>query len=99
MAVDGTYNVDIDTPMGKQSGKLVLAAEGDSLSGSFSGPQGEQSFSGGTASGDSASWSISVNSPMGQMTLDFTGAVDGDKISGQVKLGSFGTAPFSGSRA
>ena len=47
MAVDGTYSVDIDTPMGKQSGKLTLAAEGDSLSGSFSGPMGEQSFSGG----------------------------------------------------
>ena len=99
MAVDGTYNLEIDTPMGKQAGKLVLTADGDSLSGNLSGNLGEQSFSGGTASGDGASWSVTVNSPIGRLTLDFKATIDGDKMSGQVQLGSFGTASFSGSRA
>jgi len=33
------------------------------------------------------------------MTLEFTGAIEGDRISGSVKLGPFGDAPCSGSRA
>ena len=33
------------------------------------------------------------------MTLEFSATVDGDSISGDVKLGAFGNASFSGSRA
>ena len=33
------------------------------------------------------------------MTLEFSATVDGDNISGSVKLGAFGTASFSGTRA
>jgi hypothetical protein len=32
------------------------------------------------------------------MTLEFTATVDGDDISGNVKLGAFGDAAFTGSR-
>jgi hypothetical protein len=44
------------------------------------------------------SWKVAINDPM-DMTLEFTGAVDGDQMSGSVKLGPFGDAQFSGSRA
>jgi hypothetical protein len=33
------------------------------------------------------------------MTMECTATVDGDSISGEAKLGSFGTAPFTGNRA
>ena len=99
MAVDGTYNVEMETPMGKQPGKLTLKTDGNSLSGTFSGAQGEQSFSGGTVSGDDVAWSISMSGAMGQIQLDFKGTVTGDEISGQVQLGSYGSATFKGTRA
>ena len=100
MAVDGTYNIEVQTQMGNQAGKLTLESDGDSLSGSFySQMAGEQKFSGGTVTGDEATWSISVNSPMGQMKLDFKVTVTGDDISGQVQLGSFGTGNIKGKRA
>jgi len=99
MAVDGTYNVEMNTPMGTQTGKLTLKTDGDSVSGSYSGARGEQSFTGGTVSGDEASWSIQVSGPMGQMKLDFKATVSGDEISGQVQLGSFGSAKLKGTRA
>ena len=99
MAVDGTYNIEVQTPMGNQPGKLTLKTDGDSLSGSFySGMAGEQAFSGGTVTGDDATWSISVSGPMGQMKLDFKVTVTGDEISGQVQLGSFGTGDIKGKR-
>ena len=100
MAVDGTYNIEVQTPMGNRPGKLTLKADGDSLSGSYDGGMGgEQAFSGGTVSGDEATWSISVSGPMGQMKLDFKVTVTGDDVSGQVQLGSFGTGNIKGKRA
>jgi hypothetical protein len=33
------------------------------------------------------------------MTLEFSATVSGDEISGDVKLGAFGNATFSGTRA
>jgi hypothetical protein len=100
MAVDGTYNIQVQTPMGARPGKLTLKADGDSLSGSYDGGMGgEQAFSGGTVSRDEATWSISVSGPMGQMKLDFKVKVTGDDISGQVQLGSFGTGQITGKRA
>lgn len=99
MAVDGTYNIQLETPMGNRPGKLTLKADSDSLSGTFDGGMGgAQEFSGGTVSGDEIAWKISVSGQMGQMELDFKGEVSGDEISGQVQLGSYGSATFKGTR-
>jgi hypothetical protein len=99
MAVDGTYNIEMNTPMGARPGTLTLKTDGDSLSGTFSGGQGEQSFQDGTVAGEEVAWSIQMSGPMGEMKLDFKGTVSGDDISGQVQLGSFGSATFKGTRA
>lgn len=99
MAIDGTYNIQINTPMGSQTAKLTIKSDGDSLSGSLVSEMGEQTFSGGTLTGDEFAWSMQVSSPMGDMKLDFKGSVSGDEISGKVELGSFGSADFKGTRA
>jgi hypothetical protein len=75
-----------------------LDSSGDSLSGKFVGPQGEQTFEGGVVDGNSLSWNIKMTQPM-PMDLDFSAEVDGDNIGGSVKLGAFGDATFSGTRA
>lgn len=98
MAVDGTYSIELDTPHGKRANKLTLKADGNSLSGSFSGDLGTQPFDGGTVTGDKVAWSVQINGPMGQVKLDFTGTINGDEISGQVQLGSFGSSEFKGTR-
>jgi len=98
MAVDGTYNIEISTQMGKRAGKLTLKTDGNSLSGSYAGDQGEQAFDGGNVTGDEFAWTMQVSGPMGQMKLDFKGTVSGDDITGQVQLGSFGSGNFSGTR-
>ena len=98
MAVDGTYKVDINSPMGTQSATLTLKTDGSSLSGSSAGAQGTQDFDGGTVDGNDFAFSMSLSGPMGQIQLDFKGTVDGDDISGNVQLGSYGSASFKGSR-
>jgi len=98
MAVDGTFEISMNTPMGSQNAKLTLKSDGESVSGSVSSAMGEQPFDGGTISGDDATWSMQVSGPMGQMKLDFKATVTGDEISGVVQLGAYGSADFKGSR-
>jgi len=98
MSADGTWNTTMNTPMGAQQGTLELTADGGTLTGKLGGPQGEIEIQDGTVDGDSLAWKADITSPMA-MTLEFTATVSGDEISGDVKLGSFGNATFTGTRA
>ena len=98
MAVDGTYDIIVDTPIGAQTMKLILKTEGSALSGSIDSPLGAQEFSGGSVSGDDISWQMEINSPIGKMNLEYMGKVTGDDIAGEVKAGDFGSSPFKGKR-
>jgi hypothetical protein len=98
MAIDGTYKIEIDTPMGKQESRLTLKAGGTKLSGTMESPFGTNAFSGGSVKGDEVAWSLEISSPMGNLKLDYKGEVKGNDISGEVKAGNFGTSPFKGKR-
>ena len=96
--VDGVWNTVTNTPMGPQSATITLATDGNSLTGNMAGAQGVIDIEDGAADGDSLSWKANITSPM-PMTLEFSATVSGDEISGNVKLGAFGNASFSGTRA
>lgn len=97
-SVDGTWNTTMNTPMGAQQGTLTLVTSGDDLTGKLAGPQGEIDITDGKVDGDKATWKAKLTSPM-PMTLEFDAEVNGDDIKGNVKLGAFGNATFSGTRA
>jgi len=97
MAVDGKWEITINSPMGAQKATLDLATSGDALTGTQAAAQGSGPLENGKVDGNNLSWSAKISSPM-PMTLDFTGTVEGDKLSGSVKAGSFGSFPFTGNR-
>ena len=98
MSFDGTWNCSMDTPMGKQEMQIVLASKDGQLIGKLTNSMGEAEVQEGKVEGDSATWKCVVTKPM-SITLDFRAQVAGNAISGDVKLGFFGKAPFSGTRA
>ena len=97
MSADGSWNCTINSPMGAQQATITLVTDGSSLSGKMEGAQGTQEFDGGTVDGDNLSWKIEMTSPM-PMTLEVSAAVNSDAIGGNVKLGAFGDATFTGTR-
>ena len=98
MSADGTWNTVMNTPMGAQNGTMVLTTDGGTLTGKLSGPQGDIELQDGTVDGDAVTWKADITQPMA-MTLEFSATIDGDSISGDVKLGAFGNATFTGTRA
>ena len=98
MAIDGTWEITINSPMGAQKAKLELAASGGALTGTQHAQGSSQPVANGKVDGNNVSWSANITTPM-PMTLEFTGAVEGDALKGSVKAGAFGSFPFSGTRA
>jgi hypothetical protein len=98
MAVDGSWNISIDTPMGTRQASLDLKADGAALTGTQSADGQSGPIQDGSVEGNKVSWKVDITNPM-PLTLTFTGTVDGDKISGDADTGTFGSFPFSGSRA
>jgi len=98
MAVDGTWNVTMKTPMGAQSATLELVDTGGTLSGGLKSPMGGADITEGSVDGDNLTFTVKMTSPM-PMDLKFTATVDGDAISGKVALGPMGESSFEGTRA
>lgn len=98
MAVDGTWKLTVNTPMGAQESTLVVTSSGGTLSGTQSAGSGEGlPIDEGTVSGDNLKWKASISKPM-PMTLEFSGTVNGNSMTGSVKLGMFGSQQFTGVR-
>ena len=95
--IDGTWQLVLETPMGKREPQLTLKVDGDSVSGSLAGQGGSNDFSGGSVDGDSISIELTV-SPQGQtIQLKMNATIDGDSLSGEVS-GPQGNMPVSGTR-
>ena len=98
MAIDGDWNIAVNSPMGKQESKITFASDGSTLTGTQSAQGNSQPVNNGKIDGDTVTWSASITTPF-PMTLEFTGTLAGDSLDGSVKAGSFGSFPFTGVRA
>ena len=98
MSFDGDWNVTMNTPMGTQEGTLTFDTSGDGLSGKMAGPQGTETFSGGSIDGNTLAWELKMTSPM-PINLEFKVQINGEDLNGTVQLGAFGEATISGSKA
>jgi len=97
MAVDGTWKLTMDTPMGERASTLVVKVSGAKLEGTQSAEGQTAQIFDGSVNGNSLGWKVSITQPM-PLTLDFSGTLDGDAISGSVQLGMFGSSPFRATR-
>lgn len=98
MAVDGTWNVSVQSPMGEQKATLTLKNDGGALSGTAKAAAGQMDIANGKVEGDKATWSMTIQQPF-PMTLDYDVIVAGDEMRGMVKAGAFGSFPMTGQRA
>ena len=98
MALDGNWNLTMNSPMGARPVTANFKTDGGAISGEFTGAQGAAPVSG-TADGNAVAFAATVSGPMGQMELKFKGTLDGDNISGEVAFGAFGSGTFTGSKA
>lgn len=98
MAIDGTWNLTMQTPMGERKSDVTIASSDGALTGTQNAEGNSTEIFDGKAAGDDVSWKVKITSPM-PLTLEFKGTVAGDTIDGKVSAGFIGSWGFSGARA
>lgn len=96
MAIDGQWDITVNTPMGAQKSVLTLKTDGAILTGEQSGQFGVTPLKDGTVDGDKLTWKLDLTAPF-PMKLDVEAAISGDAIEGLVKT-PMGNSPLTGSR-
>lgn len=93
----GTWALRVETSAGTGTPTVVLAQEGNTLSGTYRGRFGDQPVTG-TLSGNNIKFTFLVSGPMGSAQVTYTGTVDGDTMSGTMQMGDRMGGRFTGKR-
>ncbi|MET0287655.1 MAG: c-type cytochrome, partial [Polyangiales bacterium] len=91
----GEWEITVESPIGKQTGKGSFKVEGSKISGTQSGAQGSVDVQG-TVKGDQATFTGKAYTPF-PVTLEFNVTVDGDTFAGEMKT-PFGAIPVNAKR-
>jgi carbon-monoxide dehydrogenase large subunit len=97
-SIDGDWAMVLKTPMGPQEMVGHFDTVGATVSGYLEAPEGRQEFSGGTLAGSQLRFEMKVEKPM-KITLKYDLLFEGDAVSGKCKMGMFGSAKVTGTRA
>jgi hypothetical protein len=94
----GSWNVTIETPIGKIEAVFDITDEGGAISGVGRTDKESVDFYDVVADGDRLTWLQDVTTPM-KLTLKFDVTVDGDTMTGTSKAGFLPASKLEGSRS
>jgi hypothetical protein len=94
----GKWDVTFTTPQGPSTVVLTLKKEGEKLSGTLSGPQGDLPVDG-TQKEAAVTLSFSAQGNSGALVIAMSGTQDGDTMRGTVDYGGRAQGEWSGTRA
>ena len=94
----GTWNLVLETPMGKQEPTFIVTQTDGALSGKFTSPQGELDIPEISEADGVVSFDMNIEAAGQELLLKFSGTVDGDTMSGKF-ASDFGDMPVTGTRA
>lgn len=97
MAVNGTYSIIIESPIGKQEGSITYHTDGSVLTGTATAMGETFKIMDGKVDGDSFSHTIIMKTPMGKLNAKVTGKAEGNTVSGMF-TSPIGRIYFSGKR-
>ena len=95
--LNGAWALSFNTPNGNLEASATFKQDGEELSGTMSGPQGEVPLKG-TVKGKTFTFTIDVQSQNGPLTINLQGELDGDAIKGTFDFGQ-GMGDWAGKRS
>jgi D-glucosaminate-6-phosphate ammonia-lyase len=95
--VTGTWELNVESPMGSRASDAVFTQSGATLGGKMVSSRGEVPLTG-SIEGEAIKFGINVNVQGQDLQIDYTGTVTGDTMSGTVVFGSFGDGKWTGKK-
>jgi len=98
--VTGDWDLTSTSPRGGERTQTIsLKQEGEKLTVTMTGRQGEEIKAEGTVKGNEIEWSMTRTSQRGgEIKITYKGKIEGDTMSGQVQMGDFGSADWKAAR-
>jgi hypothetical protein len=93
----GTWDVNLTTPNGPMTVALTLKKDGEKLSGTIAGPQGEVAVQG-TQKEKAVNVNFTVQTPNGPFAIAMAGSQDGNAIAGTIDFGGQGQSEWTAKR-
>jgi hypothetical protein len=93
----GSWDVTIDTPIGKIEAVFAIAEEGGAIQGTASTDDETVDFLDPVANGNQLTWTQDVTTPM-RLSLKFEVTVDGDTMTGTSKAPMIPASKVNGTR-
>ncbi len=82
--VTGTWKMTFTGPQGEMTRDYVMAQQGEKLTLTWKGRNGEDQTAEGTVKGNEIQWSFTRQTQMGEMTMTYKGTVEGNTMKGDV---------------
>lgn len=95
-SVAGDWMLTFNTPGGTREAVATFKVDGETLTGTMSGPAGELPLKG-TVKENAFNFTLEVATQGGMLTVSIKGEVDGDSLKGTMDFGQ-GTGDFTGKR-
>jgi hypothetical protein len=97
-SVDGAWNLDIATPIGRLNAVLELRTQDGVLRGTAKGAGEDVELTDVRLEGSQLTWSQAITKPL-RLNLKFAMDVDGDTMTGTSKAGRLPASKVTGTRA
>jgi hypothetical protein len=95
--VTGAWDVSWEGRQGTRTVTINFEQDGETLKGSFAGPQGNEVPVTGSVEGDRITFTVSMQSQRGEFSLTFNGTVEGDAMSGTMSVAQM-ERPWTGKK-
>ena len=96
--VTGDWEMTMVTQRGERTSTVHFEQDGEKITVTMEGRQGDEITGEGTIKGNEIEWTIFRSTPRGDMTMAYKGTVDGDTMSGTVAMGDFGSFDWTAKR-
>ena len=85
--VSGEWEMTQDTPRGPMTRVITFKQDGENLTVTTVGRDGQEIVIQGTIKGNELEWSMTRSTPQGEFTIAYKGKVEGDTMSGTTQMG------------
>jgi hypothetical protein len=85
--VSGEWEMTQDTPRGPMTRTITFKQDGENLTVTTMGRDGQEIVSKGTIKGNELEWSMTRTTPQGEFTIAYKGKVEGDAMTGTMQMG------------
>jgi hypothetical protein len=93
--VVGSWDMQVETPMGVNKSLLIIKQEGDKLVGMMKSPRGERPLKSMEVKGNDITMVLIIPFQGDEMTITYKGKVEKDSMKGEADFGGLASGPWS----